>query len=121
MPKTPKQLDDEIAGALARRKVIQDAARAVRSDLEHVGYGGGRCADASCQLAKRLNAAGIEARVIAGRFKMPESRADSPHHWVEVDGHVVDPTVDQFQIGFDERLPKILITSYEDFPHYRKP
>jgi hypothetical protein len=121
MPKTPKQLDDEIADALARRKVIQDAARAVRSDLEHAGYGGGRCADASCQLAKRLNAAGIEARVIAGRFKMPESRTDSPHHWVEVDGYVVDPTVDQFQIGFDEQLPKILITAYEDFPHYRKP
>lgn len=31
------------------------------------------------------------------------------------------PTVDQFQIGFDDKLPKVLISSYEDFPHYRKP
>lgn len=121
VPKTSKQLDDEIADALAKRKIIRAAAQDVRSELEHAGYGGGRCADASCHLAKRLNAAGIEARVIAGRFKMPESRTDSPHHWVEVDGYVVDPTVDQFQIGFDEQLPKILITPYEDFPYYRKP
>lgn len=118
--KTPAQLDHEIADALAKRKIVRDAAQAVRSELEHAGYGGGRCADASCQLAERLNAAGIKARVIEGRFKMPESRTDSPHHWVEVDDYVVDPTVDQFQLGFDERLPKILITTYADFPHYRK-
>lgn len=121
MPKTTKQLDDEISDALSRRKIIREVAQEVRADLERAGYGGGRCADASCQLAKRLNAVGIKASEVSGRFKMPESRTDSPHHWVEVDGYVVDPTVDQFQIGFDDKLPKVLISSYEDFPHYRKP
>jgi hypothetical protein len=51
MPKTSKQLDDEIADALAKREVIRETAQEVRSEIEHADYEGGRCADASCQLS----------------------------------------------------------------------
>jgi hypothetical protein len=105
-----------IAGADTAR--IKQIAVAVRRDLEQHGYGGGRCLDASQELAQRLRAAGIEARIVAGKFKMPEARTPSPHWWVEAEGLIVDPTLDQFQIGTDEKLPKVFVGTYADREEY---
>jgi hypothetical protein len=116
--KSPTQLDREIDEALAKPAVYRIAA-SLRRDLDQSGYsGGGRCHDASQELARRLHKAGISAQVVAGKFKMPESRSLHPHWWVEADGLIIDPTADQFQIGFDEELPKVLVGTYADHKEY---
>jgi hypothetical protein len=103
-----------LAGAAAD---LAQVARDVRQSLAHCGYGGGRCADASREVAKRLRAQGYDAKVVTGAF-LVEGRP-SPHHWVEVGDTIVDATVDQFQIGFDDRLPEVLVADRSQWPQYQ--
>jgi len=62
----------------------------------------GACEGAAAELADRLNLKGIEARVVCGAFDYPnvndegEENEYSSHCWVEIDGYILDPTVEQF-------------------------
>lgn len=102
--------------APAADAALETTAAAVRRELARCGYGGGRCADASRELARRLRAQGHDAVVVSGKF-LVEGRP-SPHHWVEVGDTIVDATVDQFQIGFDEPLPQVLVAPRAAWPQY---
>lgn len=62
----------------------------------------GSCEGAAGELAERLKTKGIKARVMCGAFDHPsvndegEENEYSSHCWVEIDGYILDPTVEQF-------------------------
>jgi hypothetical protein len=61
----------------------------------------GNCVAAAIDLAELLEAHGIPCRIIEGSYDCPyddgEVQCDfSSHAWVEIDGYILDPTVEQF-------------------------
>lgn len=115
-----------------RKEVLKTANNPIFAGPESTG----RCIDASVLLAETLKKAGINAKVLTGRFIKdyelpPELRGVIPeveipkdfqdagfspdafksefHAWVEVDGKVVDITADQFNPFLEKPLPDIYV------------
>lgn len=105
------------------------------------------CMDAAClpaseALAERLFGQGYKPVIVKGTFAidrpnpefyddwdpedfeseeaMEEAKYHPLHFWVEVGGLIVDITADQFQIEVDERIPEIVIGTYDELGRYRK-
>lgn len=58
---------------------------------DYAGNAQGQCEGASADLAERLAAEGTPCRVIQGLYD------GEPHVWVEIEGYILDPTVEQFE------------------------
>lgn len=118
-------------------------AEAVRRSLLHRW----ECLDAAClpaseAIAELLSEKGYKPKIVKGTFAidepnpefydnwdpedfeseeaMEEAMYHPLHYWVEVDGLIVDITGDQFQIEVKDRIPKIVIGTYDEFGRYKK-
>lgn len=101
-----------LEGEIGTRRILFNIARGTRRWAEKYASSGnaepslmGLCAIASGELWKRLNAAGIDARIY--QFKR---EWEGGHCWVEAEGYLIDVTGSQFQ------YPKIIIRKLDNIP-----
>jgi hypothetical protein len=110
-------VDDEARDARGRFLSL-----AVESRNRHMAFHHGprgACISVSHDLLGALLDRGHQPRLVKGRFIDPTSPIPYEHYWVECDGHVIDPTADQFNgVTFDDYPPVVVADSYKGLPHH---
>lgn len=104
--------------------LVRSLAEQVRAEVTNgmCDPSAGACIEASEMLAAALQAQGYDAvHYDGGFFKVDNPDYDwgwlgeytnegyMDHHWVELDGQVVDPTADQFNIAMRSPMPEVYV------------
>jgi hypothetical protein len=98
-------VDDEVRDARARILTLAAESRN-RHMAFHLGPRGA-CISVSHDLLGTLLDHGFRPQLVQGRFIDPTSPIPYEHYWVECDGHVIDPTADQFNgVTYDDYPPR---------------
>lgn len=118
----PSQIKGRWAARRAAKKVDWDQvlvlAEQARAEcvLEPGEEPGGLCFDASCALFEMLRAVGYAPELVEGyvAYAADEKREvgegwGGPHAWIELDGHVIDITGDQFETVAGEKPGEVTI------------
>ena len=123
--------------AAAKKKDIPTIAKAVQDAwIKKVGDDSlqAYCFDVSKDLAAVLNKNGYNATAVQGTYTLDDPNMefsedmdeDDPavftpvHHWVDVDGKVLDVTAKQFNDEIDTPNPDIVYGDYSEFTRYNK-
>lgn len=95
--------------------VILENARLVRDFVIKVhGRSAGHCYESSIVLGKRLEASGVETRLVEGFVILPTG-FHAGHYWLEREGILIDVTGDQFNRSIEGyQIPDILYTNYRN-------
>ncbi len=105
---------------------VKTLARQIRSDL--LRYSGdvyGECFQFSKRLVASLAERGIAATIVRGHFCTDRRHCTTNedglvytreplHHWVEIDGVLIDGTATQFNEAMDSTLPPLVIGYVSD-------
>lgn len=101
------------------RSIAEQARAEVTDDLSVSSTGA--CMDATWTIWEALTGLGYNAQMVDGLFKVEHGYEDIPwddgfcdkgylaHHWVELDGKVVDATADQFNQFLARPMPDVFI------------
>jgi hypothetical protein len=106
---------------MEKKNTIEKIAAAFRGDLEkawqRTSAPGGICVPVSELLCARLQTEGYDAEIVKGWLLLEGDEDDQivEHHWVEVDGQVVDLTLDQI-----DGLPhRVFVAEEHPIPYVR--
>lgn len=118
----------------AERREVEQIAEAVRAELgSHPEDVRAMCFDATKALGSALKAAGFKPTRVQGTFSIDEpdpevtpdeafesGEAYTPiHHWIELDGVIVDVTASQFNDEIEDPMPDVVIGRPRDLGRYR--
>lgn len=108
----------------ATRKKVYRIAKGVRDHImECENAVEAMCGIWSVEAAKKLKSAGFSVQRVQGVYEVDfpdedeegNERYQLPHHWLEVDGLVVDGTASQFEDWIDDEPPAdVVIGTYDE-------
>lgn len=120
--------------SLRQLRQVEEIAKAVHEDvISCAGDTTGMCYGAAKILLRELKKAGFSPLRVRGTFEVDEpnpeitpdeafesGEAYTPtHHWVELEGLIVDVTATQFNSEIEEPMPDIVIGMPQELGRYR--